>query len=119
MKEIYKNWLKGFAVLFSLSAIISGILSCTSDSGEFAEILKSDLVTLRILPQKSASGAYQFVEYVGLIEPDRLPLMTTTRIEGFDAIYVEGTEYVISARKYTNEETGKVTYNYISTLKTD
>ena len=115
MKDIFKNWLKGFAVLFSLSAIIAGIMSCEgSDKPE--EQLSSELVTLRVFAQKSARGAYQFVEWSSEFEPRDLVVKSTFSIKGFDGLYREGTEYIISARKVTSKENGSVTYNYIKTL---
>ena len=115
MKDIFKNWLKGFAVLFSLSALIAGVISCgTGETPE--EELSSELVTLRVFAQKDIRGGYRFIEWSTDYEPRDLEIKTVRSIKGFDSIYKEGTEYVISARKVTSKENGTVTYNYIKTL---
>ena len=117
MKDIYKNILKGFAVLFSLSAILAGVLSCDSESTP-QEQLSSERVTLRVFDKKDGRGAYRFVEWSSETEPGDLAVKTAYSIRGFDAIYKEGIEYVISARKVTSKEDGSVIYNYIEILST-
>lgn len=115
MKDIFKNWFKGALVLFSLSALIAGLASCEA-SGGLEELLTSGLVKLRVFSEKTEGGAYRFVEYTGDEEPRDLTVKTIFRIDGFDTIYKEGTEYLISARKYTNEKTGAVAYNFIEII---
>lgn len=115
VKDILKSFGRGFVLLFALSAVIVGLVSC-SDGGQPEEYLSSELVKLRVFSKKTDGGAFRFVEYAGDREPGGLIIRTTFRIEGFERIYREGTEYLISARKYTNKKTGAISYNYIETV---
>ena len=117
MKGTFKNFLKGFALLFTLSALIVGIASC-SEAESPEEELSAEIVKLRIFSEKTVDGAYRYVEYTGETEPSNPTVRTIHHIEGFDSIFKEGTEYLISARKYTNSDTGTVSYNFISIIST-
>ena len=117
MKDFFKNWLKGFVILFSLSALLAGIAGCSLE-GEPGEVLNTELVTLRVLSKKTLGGSYWVVEFKDGKDPGDLFARIVSKIEGFDEIYREGNEYIISARKYRNEENGEVSYNYIETIET-
>lgn len=117
LKGTFKNFWKGFALLFSLSALIAGLAGCAG-SGSPEEQLSAEIVKLRIFADKTAAGAYRFVEYSGDKEPANPTVKTIFRIEGFDSLFKAGTEYLISVRKYTNSVSGTVTYNFISIIST-
>ena len=114
MKAAFKNWLRGFAVLVSLSAVVAGLMSCST--GEVPQQrLSFEKVRLKIFPYK-VFGQYSFIEYTDEVDLGEFIPKTIKSIEGFDGVYKEGTTYVILVQKYQNEETGETVYRWLETL---